>query len=135
MRDWPATRHRAAMPWGDAGFGNAPWPVSFSEGSRTVGATFLAPLPAEAPSFPRMRLAQNQVYRQGDEFLRIVGLNRLAVHYKAVTNLLTGEGKHHHVTKKEFCRLIKGAPLLSQEEVKAIWRGENPGPAPGETAG
>lgn len=68
-----------------------------------------------------MKLAQNQVYQQGDEYIRIVQLERLEVKYKAVKNLLTGEGSHHHVTKKEFCRLIKGATLLTQAEVKKIW--------------
>ncbi len=70
---------------------------------------------------PSMKLAQNQVYRQGDEYLRIVELERLEVQYKAVKNLLTGTGTHHRVSKKEFCRLIKGAALLTQSEVREIW--------------
>ena len=68
-----------------------------------------------------MKLAQNQVYKQGDKYLRIVELKRLKVQYKAVTNLLTREGEHHHVSKKEFCRLIKNATLLTQSEVREIW--------------
>ena len=68
-----------------------------------------------------MKLAQNQVWKQGDQYLRIVHLERLEVQYKAVTNLLTGEGQHRHVSKKEFCRLIKGATLLTQAEVREIW--------------
>jgi hypothetical protein len=68
-----------------------------------------------------MKLAQNQVWKQGEEYLRIVQLERLAVKYKSVKNLLTGEGAHHDVSKKEFCRLIKGARLLTQDEVKQIW--------------
>jgi hypothetical protein len=68
-----------------------------------------------------MKLAQNQVWKQGDEYLRIVQLERLEVKYKAVQNLLTGNGAHHQVSKKEFCRLIKGATLLTQAEVKEIW--------------
>ena len=63
-----------------------------------------------------MKLAQNQVWKQGDEFLRIVALERLEVQYKAMANLATGEGKHHRVTKKEFCRLIKGATLLTPSQ-------------------
>jgi hypothetical protein len=59
-----------------------------------------------------MKLLQNQVWKQGDEFFRIVVLERLAVRYKAMKDPATGEGKHHSVTKKEFCRLIKGATLL-----------------------
>ena len=68
-----------------------------------------------------MKLAQNQVYRQGDEYLRIVELDRREVQYKNVKNLLTREGSHHRVSKKEFCRLIKGATLLTQAEVREIW--------------
>jgi len=63
-----------------------------------------------------MKLRQNQIWKQRDELLRIVALDRLEVQYKAVTNLATGEGKHHRVTKKEFCRLIKGAALLTHDE-------------------
>ena len=68
-----------------------------------------------------MKLAQNQVWKQGKEYLRIVRLERLEVQYKAIKNLLAGEGTHHHVSKKEFCRLIKGATLLTQAEVRKVW--------------
>ena len=81
-----------------------------------------------------MNLAQNQVWKQGEEYIRIVHLERLAVKYKAVKNLLTGEGTHHDVSKKEFCRLIKGAALLTQSEVKAIWLQLGAAPVP-EDAG
>lgn len=70
----------------------------------------------------KMKLSQNQVYKQGDEYIRIVQLSRLQVQYKGIKNLLSGEGEHHHVSKKVFCRLIKGAKLLTQEEVREIWR-------------
>ncbi len=59
-----------------------------------------------------MRLQQGQIWQQGEISLRIVHLERLKVEYKAVTNLHTNEGTHHKATKKEFCRLIKGATLL-----------------------
>lgn len=68
-----------------------------------------------------MKLSQNQVYRKGGEFIRIVGLNRVEVQYKAITNLLTKEGTHHRATKKEFCRLIKGTTLLTHDEVRELW--------------
>ena len=70
-----------------------------------------------------MKLAQNQVWQQGDHFLRIVHLDRLEVKYKELTNLLSGAGRHHHVSKKEFCRLIKGARLLTQAEVREVCMG------------
>jgi hypothetical protein len=68
-----------------------------------------------------VKLAQNQVWKRGDEYLRIVRLERLEVQYKAITNLLSGDGTHHHVSKKEFSRLIKGATLLTQAQVREIW--------------
>jgi len=68
-----------------------------------------------------MKLAQNQVWQLPDRYLRIVELDRLEVRYKAITNLLAGDGQHFHVSKKEFCRLIKGATLLTQAQVKEIW--------------
>ena len=71
-----------------------------------------------------MKLAQNQVWRQDDDYLRIVQLERQEVKFKRVKNLLTRDGQHHHVSKKEFCQLIKGAQLLTQSEVREIWRRE-----------
>lgn len=68
-----------------------------------------------------MRLAQNQVYRLGEQYIRIVQLERAKVRYNLVTRLLTRTGEHHEVSKKEFCRLIKGAMLLPQSEVRKIW--------------
>ena len=58
-----------------------------------------------------MRLQQGQIWQQGEVFLRIVHLERLEVQYKVVTNIYTNAGTHHKATKKEFCRLIKGATL------------------------
>jgi hypothetical protein len=59
-----------------------------------------------------LKLQQGQVWKAGDEFLRIVDLQRLEVKYKTMNDLSSREGTHHQVTKKEFCRLIKGATLL-----------------------
>lgn len=39
-------------------------------------------------------------------------LERLSVEYKDMADLETKTGKHLQATKKEFCRLIKGAELL-----------------------
>lgn len=75
-----------------------------------------------------MKLAQNQCWQQGDTYLRIVRLERLEVEYKAQTNLLSADGRHHHVSKKEFCRLIKGATLLSSDDIRRIWRESPPPP-------
>ena len=58
-----------------------------------------------------MHLEQGQVWKQGNDYFRIVTWERLAIEYKAMKNLDSREGTLHQVTKKEFCRLIKGAVL------------------------
>lgn len=63
-----------------------------------------------------MRLHQGQVWKQGEELLRIVRLERLEVEYKSTTHLAPRKGTHHKVTKKAFCRLLKNAALLSPAE-------------------
>ena len=60
----------------------------------------------------KLKLQQGQVWKKGEQLIRIVHLERLSVGYKDIKNVETKEGEHHTVTKKEFCRLIKGAELL-----------------------
>jgi hypothetical protein len=62
-----------------------------------------------------LKLQQGQIWKGAEEYYRVVDLQRLEVKYKAMKDLSTGEGTHHHVSKKEFCRLIKGATLLPPE--------------------
>lgn len=62
-----------------------------------------------------MKLQQGQVWKVGEEYVRVVELDRLEVKYKVMRDLETKEGTHHHVTKKEFCRLIKEAALLGRD--------------------
>ena len=62
-----------------------------------------------------LKLQQGQVWKHGNEFIRIVHLARLEVGYKVVTNLKTGEGIHQHTSKKDFCRLLKSATLLARK--------------------
>jgi hypothetical protein len=64
-----------------------------------------------------MKLCQGQTYKRGDVYLRIAKLERLSVEYKLIDNLISKEGTHHRATKKEFCRLIKNAVLMTREEV------------------
>ena len=68
------------------------------------------------------KLEQNQVWRKDGEHYRIVQLERLMVSYKIVRDFGTGEGTHIQVRKKEFCRLIKDATLLTQEEIRELWQ-------------
>ena len=93
---WPKMQKRSRSPFTEITFGN-----------HSKCYVFLA----------NMKLQQGQVWKKGDEYHRIVHLERLEVKYKTFKDLVTREGTHHHVTKKEFCRLIKGATLLSSEEV------------------
>lgn len=62
-----------------------------------------------------IQLAQNQLWKQGDRYYRIVIWERLAIRYKETDRPDAEEGILHDVTKKEFCRLIKGAELVSKE--------------------
>jgi hypothetical protein len=65
------------------------------------------------PFAPRMKLCQGQVWKSGKEYVRIVKLERLAVEYKSLPNLGNKEGTLHQTSKKDFCRLLKNARLLS----------------------
>lgn len=64
-----------------------------------------------------LKLQQSQVWKVGNAYLRVVRVERLAVDYKQQPSPNSKKGTHHHVTKKEFCRLIKGATLLTDEEI------------------
>lgn len=59
-----------------------------------------------------IQLAQNQLWKQGDRYFRIVIWERLAIQYNETDSSEAEEGTIHDVTKKEFCRLIKGAELV-----------------------
>jgi len=64
-----------------------------------------------------MKLKQGQTWKCGDEFVRIVDLQRLGVGYKTFKNLKSTTGTHQRASKKDFCRMLKTAKLLSGEEV------------------
>lgn len=72
--------------------------------------------PAVGPYLRAMTLRQGQVWKQGGQFIRITHLERLEVRYKSQAKLRAREGTHHHVSKKDFCRLLKGAVLLTPAE-------------------
>ena len=65
-----------------------------------------------------MKLQQGQVWKCGEEYVRIVHLERLSVGYKSAPNLRFADGKHLHTSKKDFCRLLKGATLLAAKSDK-----------------
>ena len=61
-----------------------------------------------------MKLQQNQIWKKGSEYIRIVNLERMAVDYKTMKDLTTKEGTHTRMAKKEFCRMLKHAKLLGE---------------------
>ena len=63
-----------------------------------------------------MKLCQGQVWKKDKEYIRIVKLERLVVEYKSMPNLGNKEGTLHQTSKKDFCRLLKGAHLLSPDK-------------------
>ena len=62
-----------------------------------------------------MKLQQGQIWKQGEDYFRIVEWARLSVKYKSMKDPITAEGTMQQITKKEFCQLIKGAELLTTE--------------------
>lgn len=67
-----------------------------------------------------LKLRQGQVWKHGDEFIRIVKLERLEVSYLTFTKLKAGGGKHHHTSKKDFCRLLKNCTLLAAKPARPV---------------
>lgn len=64
-----------------------------------------------------MKLEQGQIWKKGEDYLRIVEWERLSIEYKLMKDPATKEGTLHRVTKKEFCRLLKGAELMKLESL------------------
>ncbi len=56
-----------------------------------------------------MTLREGQLWKKDDDYFRITRWARLSIEYKLMKDPSTKEGSLHQVTKKEFCRLIKGA--------------------------
>ena len=59
-----------------------------------------------------MKLEQGQIWKQGEDYFRIVTWARESIIYKTLADPLAKTGTVRTVTKKEFCRLVKGAVLL-----------------------
>ncbi|MBN8418729.1 MAG: hypothetical protein J0L73_07440 [Verrucomicrobia bacterium] len=66
-----------------------------------------------------MKLEQGQIWKQGENYIRIVEWARLSIEYKVMKDPVSKQGTLHKVTKKEFCRLLKGAVLLKPEDLSA----------------
>jgi len=63
-----------------------------------------------------MKLCQGQVWKKDKEYIRIVRLERLEVEYKSMESLAAKSGAKIVTSKKDFCRLLKGAHLLSSHK-------------------
>ena len=63
-----------------------------------------------------MKLQQGQIWQKGNNFYRITEWSRMIIQYKQTTNLSNKEGEVVEVSKKEFCRLIKGAKLVDASD-------------------
>ena len=75
-----------------------------------------------------MKLCQGQVWKQGKEFIRIVRLERLEVEYKSQLSLVNKTGTLNVTSKKDFCRLLKGAKLLALKPTTQEDGGREPNP-------
>lgn len=62
-----------------------------------------------------MKLEQGQIWKKGDEYIRIVERARMSIEYKLMKNPASKIGSMHHAKKKDFCRLLKGAVLVMPE--------------------
>lgn len=65
-----------------------------------------------------MRLQQGQIWKCEKEYVRIVRLERLEVEYKSHPSLASKAGTLHVTSKKDFCRLLKGAHLLEPHKTQ-----------------
>jgi hypothetical protein len=82
----------------------------------------------------KLKLEQGQIWKQGALYYRIVKWTRLTIDYKVLKDPTEKEGTLHPVSKKEFCRLIKGATLLTPALLAADIAERDASPAPGEPA-
>lgn len=60
-----------------------------------------------------VKLCQGQVWKKDGQYVRIVRLERLEVEYKSLNSLASKAGTKTVTSKKDFCRLLKGAHRLS----------------------
>jgi hypothetical protein len=80
-------------------------------------------------NFSPVKLQQGQIWKCGDVYVRIVHLERLEVGYKSAADLKFSDGKHQHTSKKDFCRMLKGATLVGPAAGKPSPPSAPPAPA------
>lgn len=67
-----------------------------------------------------LKLLEGQLWKTRNEYIRILYRDNLSVGYKTMKDPLTKEGEVHQISKKEFCRLLKGAELLTGSSSQAV---------------
>jgi hypothetical protein len=63
-----------------------------------------------------MKLKQGQVWKKGNKYYRITEWARMTIRYKLSFTLHAPEEPVVQVSKKEFCRLLKGAKLCEETD-------------------
>ena len=66
--------------------------------------------------FSEMKLKQGQVWKKGNKYYRITEWARMTIRYKMSYSLHGPEESVEQVSKKEFCRLLKGAELCEETD-------------------
>lgn len=66
-----------------------------------------------------MTLAEGQIWKKGEKFYLIAVWERLAIEYQLLDDVDATGATTQRVTKKEFCKLIKGAEMVKQRESEA----------------
>ncbi len=60
-----------------------------------------------------MRIFQDQVYQKGEQSIRLLRVERHEVEFKTTQGDPKGDGEIRVLSKKEFCRLLKGMTLVT----------------------
>ncbi len=71
-----------------------------------------------------MKLEQGQLWNKGDTYYRIVKWARLSIDYLKLDSIDAERGERVSTSKKEFCRLLKGATLVTPEMLEEELDGE-----------
>ena len=62
-----------------------------------------------------MKLQQGQIWQKGNNYYRITEWSRMIIQYKHTHYPNLKEGEVIEISKKEFCRLIKGGSLIDPD--------------------
>tara|TARA_Y100000588_G_scaffold315557_1_gene343702 strand:+ start:362 stop:604 length:243 start_codon:yes stop_codon:yes gene_type:complete len=77
---------------------------------------FVRPIFVSGLGFAQMKLKQGQIWKKDDKYYRITEWARMTIRYKMSYSLHGPEESVEEVSKKEFCRLLKGAELCEETD-------------------